>query len=65
MSNDLYWGWTYCGSGADGSGDGDNLCSTQLGLSRGLPEGNDNLHFWSYHPARAMFLLARTGPCTF
>ena len=58
MSNDLYWGWTYCGSGADGLGDGDNLCSTQLGLSRGLPEGNDNLHFWSYHPAGAMFLCA-------
>ena len=58
MPNDLYWGWTYCGSGADGSGDGDNLCSTQLGLSRGQPEGNDNLHFWSYHPNGAMFLCA-------
>jgi prepilin-type N-terminal cleavage/methylation domain-containing protein/prepilin-type processing-associated H-X9-DG protein len=55
--NDLYWGWTYCGYG-DSTGDGDNLCSTRLGLSRGLPDGNHDFHFWSYHPGGAFFLWA-------
>ncbi len=56
--NDLYWGWTYCGTGDDCLGTGDNLCSTQLGLSPGRPDGNDNTHFWSYHPNGANFLCA-------
>jgi prepilin-type processing-associated H-X9-DG protein len=55
--NDLLWGWTYCGYG-DGTGNGDNLCSTQLGLTRGLPDGNHNLHYWSYHPGVVNFLWA-------
>jgi prepilin-type N-terminal cleavage/methylation domain-containing protein len=55
--NDLYWGWPYCGYG-DSTGDGDNLCSTQLGLCPGRPDGNHDLHFWSYHPGVAMFLWA-------
>ena len=40
------------------SGNGDNLCTTQLGLSAGLPDGNHNWHFWSYHPDIAHFLWA-------
>ncbi|MGA2034277.1 MAG: DUF1559 domain-containing protein [Thermoguttaceae bacterium] len=55
--NDLYWGWTYCGYG-DSTGNGDNLCSTQFGLSKGKPDGNHNMHFWSYHSNVAMFLWA-------
>jgi prepilin-type N-terminal cleavage/methylation domain-containing protein/prepilin-type processing-associated H-X9-DG protein len=58
IESDLYWGWTYCGTGWDDSGEGDNLLSTRLGLSPGLPYGNDNLHFWSYHPGGATFLWA-------
>jgi prepilin-type N-terminal cleavage/methylation domain-containing protein len=55
--DDLLWGWPYCGSG-DGTGDGDNLCSTQMGLTAGVPDGTHNLHFWSYHPNMAMFQWA-------
>ena len=57
MPNDLLYGWPYCGYG-DGTGDGDNLMSTQFGLTFGLPDGNHNFHFWSYHPGLAMFLWA-------
>jgi type II secretory pathway pseudopilin PulG len=59
ISNDLY-GWPYCGAGGDPtqSGCGDNLMSTQIGLSPGLPDGNHNYHFWSYHPELAQFLWA-------
>jgi prepilin-type N-terminal cleavage/methylation domain-containing protein len=56
--DDLLWGWPYCGYGYDGTGDGDNLNSTQLGLSAGLPDGSHNLHYWSYHPGMAHFILA-------
>ncbi|HTQ38719.1 MAG TPA: DUF1559 domain-containing protein [Pirellulales bacterium] len=57
ISND-YWGWPYCGYG-DGTGNGDNLCST----SDGLVEGNayddpHKFHFWSYHPDAVNFLTA-------
>jgi len=55
--NDGQWGWPYCGGG-DGTGNGDNLCSTEDGLCPGLPDGNDNLHFWSYHPDIVHFLWA-------
>ena len=44
-----YWGWPYCGWG-DGTGNGDNLLSTQQGLCPGFPNGLHNLHFWSYTP---------------
>jgi hypothetical protein len=54
IADDLLWGWPYCGAG-DGTGNGDNLCSTQLGLCAGLPDGLHSLHFWSYHPNMAMF----------
>ena len=47
----LLWGWTYCGWGyTDYTGDGDNLLTTDQGISPGLPDGNHNFHFWSYHP---------------
>jgi prepilin-type N-terminal cleavage/methylation domain-containing protein/prepilin-type processing-associated H-X9-DG protein len=62
IPNDLYWGWTYCGAGvveADGvaRGNGDGVCATGLGFGPGLPDGNHNLHFWSYHPGGAQFLF--------
>ena len=58
--SNLYYGWTYCGCGndTDFSGGGDNLCSTQQGLSPGLPDGLDDFHFWSYHAIGANFALA-------
>jgi prepilin-type N-terminal cleavage/methylation domain-containing protein len=58
VSNDLY-GWPYCGAGdSNGTGCGDNLMATNLGLSAGLPDGNHNYHFWSYHAELAHFLWA-------
>jgi prepilin-type N-terminal cleavage/methylation domain-containing protein len=58
ISNDLY-GWPYCGAGdAYNSGCGDNLMSTEKGLSRGLPNGAHTYHFWSYHANIAQFLWA-------
>jgi prepilin-type N-terminal cleavage/methylation domain-containing protein/prepilin-type processing-associated H-X9-DG protein len=62
IPEDLYWGWTYCGAGeiigGVVTGHGDNLMSTKLGLGPGRPDGNHNLHYWSYHSGGAMFLLA-------
>jgi hypothetical protein len=57
ISDDLY-GWPYCGAGEPPlyTGCGDNLMATNLGLSRGWPDGNHNYHFWSYHPNIAQFL---------
>ena len=52
----LYWGWCYCAFGQDGFGQGDNLLSTQQPFGPGLPDGNSDLHFWSYHPGGGMFL---------
>jgi prepilin-type N-terminal cleavage/methylation domain-containing protein/prepilin-type processing-associated H-X9-DG protein len=60
ISNLLY-GWPYCGAGSDfttGTGNGDNLLTTEFGLSPGLPDGNHDFHFWSYHPNMAQFLWA-------
>ena len=57
IPTDLYWGWSFCGAGYDGSGDGDNTCSTQLPFCMGKNDGNHNLHFWSYHPGGGHFLL--------
>ncbi len=53
-----YWGWPYCGYGGDGTGNGDNLLSAQLGLCPGVPDGNHEYHFWSYHPNLVDFLWA-------
>jgi len=58
IPDDLWWGWTYCGAGFDDSGDGDNVLSTLYGFGPGLPDGNHNLHFWSYHPGGGQFLVA-------
>ena len=67
ISND-YYGWPYCGYGDDyGTGCGDNLMSTQQGLCPGYPDGNDDYHFWSYHPNLCQFLWAdgSAGPITY
>lgn len=57
VSNDL-WGWPYCGYG-DGTGNGDNLCSTGLGLEIGNAYDDiHKFHFWSYHREIANFLMA-------
>jgi prepilin-type N-terminal cleavage/methylation domain-containing protein len=56
VSNDLY-GWPYCGWGSNGTGMGDNLMTTENGLSKGLPDNNHNWHYWSYHPRTAQFLF--------
>ncbi len=65
VSNNLY-GWPYCGYG-DSTGNGDNLLSTQAGLSQGYATGNDDYHFWSYHPHMAQFAWAdgRVGPIVY
>lgn len=57
--SDLLYGWPYCGAGdSNGTGDGDNLMSTQQGLSAGLPDGSADYHFWSYHPNLCQFICA-------
>lgn len=58
IPDDLYWGWPYCGSGLNGLGDGDNLLTTGTGFGPGRPDGNHNLHYWSYHIGGATFLRA-------
>lgn len=65
ISETLY-GWPYCGYG-DGTGQGDNLMSTQLGLYQGNDQGADDFHFWSYHTHLAQFLWAdgSAGPITY
>jgi prepilin-type N-terminal cleavage/methylation domain-containing protein len=58
ISDDLY-GWPYCGAGdSQGTGCGDNLMATNIGLSRGKPDGSHNYHFWSYHKNIAQFVWA-------
>lgn len=59
ISAELY-GWPYCGCGnlTNANGDGDNLLSTQQGLSAGLPDGSADFHFWSYHPNLCQFICA-------
>jgi prepilin-type N-terminal cleavage/methylation domain-containing protein len=60
--SDLDYGWPYCGAGDltnnNQNGDGDNLLSTQQGLSAGLPDGSADFHFWSYHPNLSQFVCA-------
>lgn len=60
MPDDLYYGWPYCGCGnlTYLNGNGDNLLTTQLGLSSGKPDGNHDYHYWSYHAGIAMFIMA-------
>lgn len=54
----LDYGWILCAYGTGQQGEGDNLLSTAVGLGPGLPDGNHNLHFWSYHVGGAHFTLA-------
>jgi prepilin-type N-terminal cleavage/methylation domain-containing protein len=56
----LLYGWPYCGYGnlGNGTGEGDNLLSTEFGLSYGTDDGNHDFHFWSYHPHLAQFICA-------
>jgi prepilin-type N-terminal cleavage/methylation domain-containing protein len=61
IPRDLYWGWTYCGAGYDGTGDGDNQCSTKYPFSPGKDDGAHNLHFWAYHPGGGHFLFGDTS----
>lgn len=61
IPKDLYWGWTYCGAGYDGTGDGDNQCSTKFAFSPGKDDGAHNLHFWSYHTGGGYFLFGDTS----
>lgn len=55
----LYYGWVLCNAGFPPwkSGNGDNLLSSENGLSPGRPDGNHNYHFWSHHSVCAQFLL--------
>jgi hypothetical protein len=58
IPNDLYWGFFLCGYGNPlGLGDGDNLNTTRFGFAKGLPDGNHNLHFWSYHAGGGHFQM--------
>jgi len=58
IPDSLYWGFHICGFGdVTGLGDGDNVLTTKFGLAPGLPDGNHNLHFWSYHSGGAHFEL--------
>lgn len=58
VPRDYYYGWPFCNHGSDGKGDGDNLLSVELGLSRGKDDGNHNNHYWSQHSDSAHFLFA-------
>ena len=46
-----------------GTGNGDNLLSTEYGLSPGTSDGNHDFHFWSYHPFLSNFLFADGSTC--
>ncbi|HVC92710.1 MAG TPA: DUF1559 domain-containing protein [Pirellulales bacterium] len=64
LTLDLLYSWWCCGSGIALSGEGDNLCSTALGLVRGgdvaetaAQQYADQYHFWSQHPGGVQFLF--------
>jgi prepilin-type N-terminal cleavage/methylation domain-containing protein len=58
IPDDLYWGFFICGFGnVNGVGDGDNLNTSKFGFAPGLPDGNHNLHFWSYHHGGGHFQM--------
>jgi hypothetical protein len=64
--SDEKYGWPYCGAGDGiGSGEGDNLMSTRLGLSYGSADGTHDYHFWSYHPNAVLFIMADGAGRTF
>ncbi len=53
---DLRYGWWACGYGDDGTGTGDHLMHTDLGLVPGNARIEHRFHFWSYHRGGAHFL---------
>ena len=57
VSNNLY-GWPYCGYG-DGTGNGDNLLSTQLGLCPGAARRKSRLSFLELPSQPGQFRLGR------
>jgi len=57
VGNNVY-GWWACGYGLQGTGAGDNLLDTEMGLSRGGQSDPHRFHFWSHHPTGANFALA-------
>jgi prepilin-type N-terminal cleavage/methylation domain-containing protein/prepilin-type processing-associated H-X9-DG protein len=64
MTLDLLFSWWCCGSGIALSGEGDNLCSTALGLSPGgaisetyAQQFAEQYRFWSRHPGGSQFML--------
>jgi prepilin-type processing-associated H-X9-DG protein len=56
--DDLLYGWWCCGSGRDKTGEGDQLLSTELGLTQGTDSPAHLFHFWSWHPLGANFFFA-------
>ncbi len=56
--DDNVLGWWCCGYGKEGTGVGDNLLDTELGLTEGGKEAEHRYHFWSCHDQGAQFLLA-------
>lgn len=60
IPENLLFGWSVCAAGVSppGSGNEDNLLSTENRLRRPLASGAHNDHFWSHHPAGAQFLMA-------
>lgn len=54
IPSDLYWGWATCGATSY-----DVFLSMRFGYSPGDADSWSSLmHFWSYHPGGAQFLLA-------
>ena len=49
--DDLLYGWWACGTGDNNDGEGDNLLTTERGLTPGTGDHVHRLHFWSEHVA--------------
>jgi prepilin-type N-terminal cleavage/methylation domain-containing protein len=59
--SDLLYGWWACGWGENGTGEGDNLLSTQLGLVAGGRDDSHRFHFWSMHAGGGAHFLFVDG----
>jgi prepilin-type N-terminal cleavage/methylation domain-containing protein/prepilin-type processing-associated H-X9-DG protein len=72
-SSDLEYGWWFAGAGYDGNGIGDVVLgaretgyasalgcpASKVGLQPGVATNScDQVHFWSFHPSGANFLMA-------
>ncbi len=55
---DNLYGWWACGYGQEGTGRGDNLLDTELGLTTASEHVLHRHHFSSHHPGGAHFLMA-------